>query len=317
MHFKSNFTMKQNKEFAQLSMVMIPRNERSLFYNDNIYLSDNIDIDHKELILLNDSLTSEFITSSHPFKIKFSLFILCLKGEMDIRINMTKYKLCKNEALIIPESTVGECNNISDDCRLIIIAFSKDYLNITPTPNIPFILQHFFSKSPIIPLNKHEIEEIISIYSNIKQNIINDSDIYKNEIITNYIQILLLSYARLISKYENNDSGEKKNRKIRLFEQFMQTLEEYHNSERKIGFYADKLCLTPKYLSKVIFEVSGRHASEWIRDCVILEAKALLKSGQYTVQQVSDMLNFANQSFFGVYFKKAVGCSPLTYQNKP
>ena len=309
--------MKQNKEFAQLSMMMIPRNERSLFYNDNIYLSDNIDIDHKELILLYNYLTSEFISSSHPFKIKFFLFILCLKGEMDIRINMTKYKLYKNEALIIHESTVGECNNISDDCRLIIIAFSKDYLNITPTPNIPFILQHFFSKSPIIPLNKQEIQEVKSIYSNIKQNIINDSDIYKNEIITNYIQILLLSYARLIGKYENNDSGEKKSRKTRLFEQFMQTLVEYHNSERKIGFYADKLCLTPKYLSQVIFEVSGRHASEWIRDCVILEAKALLKSGQYTVQQVSDMLNFANQSFFGVYFKKAVGCSPLTYQNKP
>lgn len=312
--------MKQNnKEFAQLSMMMIPRNERSLYYKDNIYLSDNIDIDYKELILLKNSLASAFISSSHPFKIKFSLFILCLKGEMDIRINMTKYKLCKNEALIIPQSTIGEYNNISDDCRLIIIAISnsKEYLNIIPNPNMPFIVQHFFSKSPIIPLNEQEIEEIKSIYSNIKQNITNDSDIYKNEIITNYIQILLFSYFRLISKYENNDSGEKKSRKIKLFEQFMQTLEEYHNRERKIGFYADKLCLTPKYLSQVIFEVSGRHASEWIRDCVILEAKALLKSGQYTVQQVSDMLNFANQSFFGVYFKKAVGCSPLTYQNKP
>lgn len=309
--------MKQHKEFAQLSMMMIPRNERSLFYKSNIYLSDNIDIDHKELIQLDNSMTSEFITSSHPFKIKFSVFILCLKGEMNIRINMTKYKLCKNEAIIIPESTIGECNNISDDCRLVIVAFSKDYLNINTTSNIAIILQHFFSKSPIVTLNIQEIEEIKSIYSNIKQNIIIDSDIYKNEIITNYIQILLFSYSRLISKYENNDGGEKKNRKIRLFEQFMQTLEEYHNSERKIGFYADKLCLTPKYLSQVIFEVSGRHASEWIRDCVILEAKALLKSGQYTVQQVSDMLNFANQSFFGVYFKKAVGCSPLTYQNKP
>ena len=308
--------MKQNKEFAQLSMMMIPRNERSLFYNDNIFLSDNIDIDHKELILLYNHLTSEYI-SSHPFKIKFSIFILCLKGEMDIRINMTKYKLCKNEAIIIPESTIGECNNISDDCRLVIVAFSKDYLNINTASNIAIILQHFFSKSPIVTLNIQEIEEIKSIYSYIKQNIIIDSDIYKNEIITNYIQILLLSYARLISKYENKDSGEKKSRKTRLFEQFMQTLVEYHNSERKIGFYADKLCLTPKYLSQVIFEVSGRHASEWIRDCVILEAKALLKSGQYTVQQVSDMLNFANQSFFGVYFKKAVGCSPLTYQNKP
>ena len=59
---------------------------------------------------------------------------------------------------------------------------------------------------------------------------------------------------------------------------------------------------------------SGRYAGQWIRDYVVLEAKALLKSGEYTVQQVSDRLNFANQSFFGSYFKKAVGCSPSAYQ---
>ncbi len=74
------------------------------------------------------------------------------------------------------------------------------------------------------------------------------------------------------------------------------------------------MCLTPKYLSQVVYAVSGRYAGEWIRDYVILEAKALLKSGQYTIQQVSDMLNFANQPFFGVYFKKAVGCSPTAYR---
>ena len=309
--------MQSNKQFYQLNMMMIPRNERSLVHNDNIFISDNIDIDHKELILPKKFNTSDIISSSHPFKIEFSLFILCLKGEMDIRINMTKYKLCKSEVLIIPESTIGECNNISEDCRLIIIAFSKNYLNINITPQVKIIHQRFLSKSPIISLNNQDIEEFKAIYSNIKYNIKNDSETYKNEIIYNYIQILFYSYFRLMAKSEISDNGEKKNRKHIVFEQFMQILEVYHIKERKISFYADKLCLTPKYLSQVIFEVSGQHASEWIKDYVILEAKALLKSGQYSVQQVSDILNFANQSFFGVYFKKAVGCSPLSYQNMP
>ena len=48
---------------------------------------------------------------------------------------------------------------------------------------------------------------------------------------------------------------------------------------------------------------------------VLKEAKALLKSGRYSVQQVSDMLNFANQSFFGAYFKRSVGCSPSAYRD--
>ena len=96
---------------------------------------------------------------------------------------------------------------------------------------------------------------------------------------------------------------------------FMQLLKEHYVSERNIGFYADKLCLSPKYLSQMVLAASGRHVKDWVRDYVILEAKALLRSRQYTVSQVSDMLNFPNQSFFGVYFKKAVGCSPSAYQS--
>ena len=78
-------------------------------------------------------------------------------------------------------------------------------------------------------------------------------------------------------------------------------------------YYADVMCVTPKYLSQIVHKASGRFAGDWIADFVILEAKALLKSHKYTIQQVADMLNFANQSFFGRYFKKKVGCSPSVY----
>lgn len=64
-----------------------------------------------------------------------------------------------------------------------------------------------------------------------------------------------------------------------------------------------------------MLSVSGRRPVEWIRDYVMLDAKALLKSGKYTVQQVSDMLNFPNQSFFGTYFKKESGVSPKAYMS--
>ncbi len=73
------------------------------------------------------------------------------------------------------------------------------------------------------------------------------------------------------------------------------------------------MSLTPKYLSQIVRKVSGRFAAT-DTDYVILEAKALLKSRKYTIQQIADRLNFANQSFFGKYFKEKVGCSPSEYQ---
>jgi AraC-like DNA-binding protein len=78
--------------------------------------------------------------------------------------------------------------------------------------------------------------------------------------------------------------------------------------------YADQLYLTPKYFSKVIKDNSGASASEWIDNYVILEAKALLKSTNMTILQISDELNFPSQSFFGKYFKRVVGVSPKEYR---
>jgi AraC-like DNA-binding protein len=78
--------------------------------------------------------------------------------------------------------------------------------------------------------------------------------------------------------------------------------------------YADQLCLTPKYFSKVIKDNSGASASEWIDNYVILETKALLKSTNMTILQISDELNFPSQSFFGKYFKRVTGMSPKSYR---
>lgn len=308
--------MKNYKQFEYLSMMMIPRDKWTLFHNNELFISDNIDNSEEDCNIHERLKKSTFVSKSHPFKIKFSIAILCLGGSIEIRSNMTEYKLSKDNIVIIPAGTIGQYNNISEDCKIIIVAFSMDSLNTNLGTHNTLLNHNLIFKLPIITLNNKELNEFINIYSNIKKYIKEKDDTYKNEIISNYIQIFQYYYYRLLIKYGMFENNESKSRKSRIFDQFMQILEEHHNKERQIGFYADKLCLTPKYLSHVIYEVSGRHASEWIRDFVILEAKALLKSKQYTVQQISDMLNFANQSFFGVYFKKAVGCSPLTYQKE-
>jgi YesN/AraC family two-component response regulator len=86
--------------------------------------------------------------------------------------------------------------------------------------------------------------------------------------------------------------------------------------ERSIGFYADCLCITPKYLSQIVYKTSGRYAGEYIHEHVIIKAKILIKSHVYSIQQISEMLHFTSPSFFGRYFKKATGYTPLQYQDE-
>jgi AraC-like DNA-binding protein len=99
-----------------------------------------------------------------------------------------------------------------------------------------------------------------------------------------------------------------------LVEKFLDLVQTHYKEQRELSFYADKLCLTPKHLSKVIKKVSGTTANEWIDNHVTLEAQALLKSTDMTVQQVSEELNFPSQSFFGKYFKRCTGMSPSEYK---
>lgn len=101
-----------------------------------------------------------------------------------------------------------------------------------------------------------------------------------------------------------------------MFDQFLRDVKDHCDRERTVAFYASRLYISPKYLSKVVMDVSGRHPTDWIRDHVLLNAKSLLRAGDYSVQQVSDMLSFPNPSFFGKYFREHVGMTPREYQNQ-
>ena len=83
-----------------------------------------------------------------------------------------------------------------------------------------------------------------------------------------------------------------------------------------MGFYAEQMNITPKYLSSVIKDISGKTAARWIDEYVILEAKTLLKYSGMSIQEIADALNFSTQSFFGKYFKQHTGCSPSRFKRQ-
>jgi len=83
---------------------------------------------------------------------------------------------------------------------------------------------------------------------------------------------------------------------------------------RDVGFYADKMNMTAKYMTTLVKKASGKSALQWIEDYVILEAKAQLTSTVNTIQQIAFDLNFPSQSLFGRYFKRAVSMSPSDYR---
>ena len=202
------------------------------------------------------------------------------------------------------------------DTRIAVIAFASEYFQTALQIDATMTLQRRLYSSPLYQLSSEAMEESMAIYRLMKAKITETDNPFRKGALLGYTQVLTYnSYKYLLTAdTEAEKLKEKSSRRQELYTQFIHEVQKSYTKERSISYYADVLCVTPKYLSQIVHQVSGRFAGDWITDFVILEAKALLKSRKYTVQQIADMLNFANQSFFGKYFKSKVGCSPSEYQ---
>lgn len=290
-------------------MIQLSAENTAVHLNKEFILIDNFDETSEQI---NTDL--EFV--NHPVKLSFTIAIFCLAGRMRFQINLQDFELQTNDILIVREKSIGEYQGMSNDTRIAIIASAPEYFQAALQIDATMSLQRRLYASPLCRLTDKAMEESIAIYRLMKAKIAETDNPFRKGALSGYTQVLTYNAYKYLLASDSGDGKpiEKSSRQQELYAQFIHEVQKSYTKERSITYYADILCVTPKYLSQVIHKVSGRFASDWIIDFVILEAKALLKSRKYTVQQIADMLNFANQSFFGKYFKDKVGCSPSEYQ---
>jgi len=269
----------------------------------NIAEFDAIDDD---FILLDTLVTSK--SPDYPFKLDVTVAIICVKGAMNGNINLKPFTSASPSLTIILPDQILEHGFVSEDISGLIMIMSRrftDSLNIQV--NFPQMLS--IRNNPSTTLTDDELGSIMAFYSILQRTVRKKENPYRMEIVQCLIKAFFYSTG-----YHKLPEDEKKPKNEIVVAQFLKYVEDHYKAQRGVEFYANKLCLTPKYLSKLIRESSGQSANDWINSYVVLEAKALLKSTNKTIQQISDELNFPSQSFFGKYFKRQVGVSPKEYK---
>ena len=121
-------------------------------------------------------------------------------------------------------------------------------------------------------------------------------------------------WSKNIDNVKVESAGRNSARANIVMENFLKLVGEHHHEERQVGFYAEKLYLTPKYLSKLVRSVSGRSAPEWINSFVILEAKNLLKYSNLSIKEIVYNLHFSSVPSFYKFFRKQTGMTPMEYR---
>lgn len=252
-----------------------------------------------------------------PFKVDATTCIIYIKGWVRFRINMKEFIAKAPCMIIMPYNAIIETLGASDDLMTRTLVMSREFTDslFATQANVSHLMMDITS-NPIIDLSGAE-DALITYYSLIKNLVCRSNSPYRLEAVKHLTLALFYSYtSQKHSENSTNSSGGKRERKDEIYEQFVELLQRNYKREREIGFYAESMCLTPKYLSKTIKDVTGESATEWIERYVITESKALLYSTDLTIQQISDSLGFESQSLFGKYFKRVVGISPRAYRQQ-
>ena len=206
-----------------------------------------------------------------------------------------------------------------DQLDLVFVLISKEFMS-----GIQFDFGKVFQDglnllhNPCIILDDFQMS-VANDYFNLARKLIDAPLTNKREILgsllTSLIYLSADVWSRQVDEARKQALDPRAARPNQVFEHFLTLVSEYHSTERGVAFYADKLCLTPKYLSKLVKTASGRSAPDWIDSFVILEAKNLLKYSDIPIKEVVYRLHFPNPSVFHKFFKTHTGMTPSEYRN--
>ncbi|MBO9585052.1 MAG: AraC family transcriptional regulator [Flavobacterium sp.] len=264
--------------------------------------------DQKEYFYIQ---TKEHPYISEPYRAESYAIEFLRKGSIIMHTGL-ETKVVHAPAIIALGSSVIRSFSKNEDEILIDIIFFKPQFFLESQANVLFLAQYdFFEKneSHITPLTQTEESKFERIFSLI-QEVVKEQSKHQASILRSYLYILIYEIDAIQKEKAVTETQNP------LFEKFKELLFKDFLNFRNVQHYADELHISRKYLSEIIKKNSGKTASDWINELVILEAKVLLQNKKMSINQISDLLHFSDQSVFGRFFKNYEKISPLEYRKK-
>lgn len=272
-----------------------------------------------------ETLDDEIAMDLFRFPTRINSFgaLLCSKGSLTITSDLQRHTIGPRTLFLCPPQTIVQVLSHDDNASVHFILCEEEFLNRVQI-DLKQVLHLFMAvrENPCLELDDTEWNEVMrSLEEVFAEGRRNCRDAFSTEILHSLFRTLAYRVYRIIDNRisrhseEHADDTPSRNRNKAYFSAFMEELLKHYMQERSVGFYAERLHLTPKYLTTLLRTTTGRTASEWIDAYVILEAKNLLKYSSMNIQEIAYYLNFPNQSFFGRYFKEHTGMTPSAYRS--
>lgn len=252
--------------------------------------------------------------------------ILCTEGYIDLYYFGEMVRVKKNDLFVrIPSHgfEIGPYEYSSDYEFMQLTVDDKifeqvmfDHMRMEPNW---FAKQEYVRTHPVFALNEASREYFMSYFHMFELHLRDRQTEYRTQIMLTLGRCATMEMLNYIDKLAviNPDELERMsvNQSDYTFREFMRLLQQYPYA-REVKWYAERMKITPKYLSEICKELSGKSASQWIAEVTVAELKHLLRNTTMSIHEIANQMQFPNASFFCQYTKKHTGMSPNQYRKE-
>lgn len=276
-------------------------------------IAEGTSLDQREGIAVAFGMSGvmrDFLRPQTPYLIEDYRFCMITGGTLYGYMNLIERRIGRGSIVMLCPGSFLEPLEVSEDFNLRGIIVSREVFNVLDRIGTPEELSGRV-KDTVWQINEEEMAFTEEMFHLLKQLIMapksgRETVLSMTAAIMNHIGDLCT-----VQPGTQPTAGPSANT---IFDRFLSLVNANAQYERQLSFYADKLCISPKYLCNVVRQTSGRTAKEWIDQAVVTYAKVLLRHDTMQVSRIADELNFANPSFFCSYFRRLVGCTPQEYR---
>ena len=286
-----------------------PHNQLPIFDTDEVDSSLMLDNDYYRIVEYHPdrNVLPEY------FHIDYYAIVILLEGEMQCSINLHHLQAKAPSIITLLPDFVLHVNAISENCRMLIIAHNDKFADDLQMNDYSYRAKQAARAYPCKELTEEQLQTSIQ-YFHLLQEVLRQQPCNPNvrdcalKLTSSLFHYLQGSFSALYERQATCSRAEQ------LMADFYSLVEQNSIQHKKIAWYAEQLCITPKYLANVIKKTTGKPVGAWLDEHILLQAKTLLTTTRLTVQQIADRLGFKNQSHFGTFFRRHTGVSPALFR---
>ena len=274
----------------------------------------DLDYTDGELAIINH-LT--FGSRMHATQIDMVFVVFCSQGELRFEMDGSDYMIAKDDVFVGYPNAIYNHFEASPDMRCRLLCLTKSLMQEILYPNQRIWNKTLFLKKHyIFRLSDQEVIMQNCMNTVLVYNLKSNKTTFRKEIIHSLVQCIIFELCRTLSTFVQTENTQETNQRKILFDRFISFLSAREVKKQPLSFYADKLCVSTRYLTMVCREVSGRTAYDWICDYVQNDVRFYLLHTNLSIKEIAVKLGFCNLSFFGKYVRENLGKSPSEFRRQ-